>query len=200
MGVLWGAGHALGTLFLSIPVLVLTRFVTLPSLAALGERAAGLALLATALWSFWRTRSVAQRGAADGRAPALVGLVHGVTGAGSLLLVLPVVVSGDAWRATWFLLAFALGSTFAMAGLTTVIGRAGERLEARVVRVVQCVRRSAASRVACHAQRQVRRCRSRARKRMRQSAPLSARPSLSAVAGSSPRRERILRLRLSDGG
>jgi Na+-driven multidrug efflux pump len=139
VGLLWGAGHAVGTLLLSIPVLVLTRFVSLPSLAALGERAAGFALLATALWSFWRTRSVAQRGATDSRTPVLVGLVHGATGAGSLLLVLPVIVSGDVWRATWFLLAFALGSTFGMAGLTTVIGRVGQRLEARVLRVVQSV-------------------------------------------------------------
>lgn len=143
LGLLWGAGHAIGTLLLSIPVLLLAHYSTLPSLAAFGERAAGLTLLATAAWSFWRARAATQHAAADTRAPALVGLVHGATGAGSLLLVVPVLASGDLARSLLFLVAFALGSTFGMAALTALIGGLGRKLDARVLRAVQAVLLSA---------------------------------------------------------
>jgi hypothetical protein len=139
VGLLWGAGHALGTLLLSIPLLLLARSMPLPSIAAIGERAAGAALLATAAWSFWRARTASQRVAADLRAPALVGLVHGATGAGSLLLMLPVILSGDVGRAALFLVAFAVGSTLGMAGLTALIGRLGRTLQTRTLRGVQSV-------------------------------------------------------------
>ncbi len=137
VGLLWGAGHAIGTLLLSIPLLLLARSMPVPSIAALGERAAGFALLATAAWSFWRTRAASQRTAADLRAPALVGLVHGATGAGSLMLMLPVILAGDVARAALFLVAFAVGSTLGMAGLTAFIGKLGRTLETRALRGVQ---------------------------------------------------------------
>ena len=139
VGLLWGAGHAVGTLLLSVPLLLLARSMPVNSIAELGERAAGLALLVTATWSFWRARTASRRAAPDMRAPALVGLVHGATGAGSLLLMLPVILSGDVGRAALFLVAFAIGSTLGMAGLTALIGRLGRTLETRVLRGVQTV-------------------------------------------------------------
>jgi hypothetical protein len=132
VGLVWGMGHALGTMVLAAPVLLVTHLVHLPGLASMGDRLAGAALLATAGWSWWSMRRRAM-GAADGRRPFLVGLVHGATGAGSLLLVLPVLVAGSGPASAAFLAAFSVGSTVAMAGLTAAIARVGARLEGRVV-------------------------------------------------------------------
>src|SRR5690606_31481365 len=57
IGLSWGAGHALGTLLLALPVVWFTQSVHLPWLAALGDRLAGLALIATAAWSFFHGRA-----------------------------------------------------------------------------------------------------------------------------------------------
>jgi hypothetical protein len=66
-----------------------------------------------------------------------MGLVHGLTGAGSLVLVLPVIVTGSIDRALLFLVAFAAGSTLAMAALTSAIARLGRALSARGVERAQ---------------------------------------------------------------
>ena len=138
VGLAWGAGHALGTLVLAVPALLVTGLVHLPSVAAWGDRLAGVALIGTAAWSWWSMRRAAA-GAADGRSPVVVGFVHGATGAGSLLLLLPVLLSGSTGRSLAFLVAFAVGSTLAMAGLTAAIARVGARLEGRVVARLQRV-------------------------------------------------------------
>jgi nickel/cobalt exporter len=138
IGLSWGAGHALGTLLLAVPLLVLAHVVHVPSLAAWGEHLAGAALIATALITL---RSQAARAPAHAplRSPSAVGLVHGVTGAGSLVLVLPVIVTGSLERALLFLFAFAVGSTLAMASLTSAIAKLGQRLDARTVTRAQRV-------------------------------------------------------------
>jgi len=59
--------------------------------------------------------------------------VHGATGAGSLLLFLPVLGSGSLGHSLLYLGAFAVGSTLAMAALTTLIARAGQRLQAQTL-------------------------------------------------------------------
>jgi uncharacterized membrane protein YfcA len=69
--------------------------------------------------------------------PLLVGLVHGATGAGSLVLVLPVIASGSLERTALFLVAFAVGSTLAMAALTRTIAAAGQALSAKQLRRAQ---------------------------------------------------------------
>ena len=134
IGLAWGAGHAIGTLLLAVPLLVLAHVVHVPSLAAWGEQLAGAALLATGLMTLRSLRAGAHDPAPRSlRSPLAVGLVHGVTGAGSLVLVLPVIVSGSLERALLFLAAFALGSTLAMAGLTSAIAKLGQRLEPRTI-------------------------------------------------------------------
>src|SRR6187551_208000 len=74
VGLFWGLGHAFGTLLLCVPLLLLSRVLHQPGIAALGDRLAGLALLATAGWSWWssRTPRSGQRPAATARAPMLV--------------------------------------------------------------------------------------------------------------------------------
>ncbi len=132
IGLAWGVGHAAGTLILAIPLLLLSHVVHLPTLATWGDKLAGVALLAAAAFS-WRNLRNAGDAAADPRRPALVGLVHGVSGAGSLLLVLPVLISGSLHDTLVFLAAFSIGSTLAMAALTTAIAKLGARLSAAVL-------------------------------------------------------------------
>lgn len=146
VGLAWGLGHAVGSLLLAVPLLFLASLVELPGLAQLGQRLAGLTLLATAVWSWWSMRRPASSSepssapsASRQRGPLLVGLVHGVTGAGALVLLLPVFMSGDTRASLQFLAAFAIGSTLAMGALTSAIGAFGKRLEARMIASIQRV-------------------------------------------------------------
>jgi nickel/cobalt transporter (NicO) family protein len=134
IGARWGAGHALGTLLLALPVLWLAERVHLPLLASVGERLAGLALLLSAAWSFYQVRRAArepQRAAPrEGNNALLIGVIHGLTGAASLMLVVPYLAAGSRLTSAVFLLAFSLGSTLAMAWLTSALARVGARLDA----------------------------------------------------------------------
>ncbi len=71
VGLAWGLGHAVGSLLLAVPLLFLASVVELPGLAQLGERVAGLTLLATAAWS-WRSmrRAVPSSSANSAATPA----------------------------------------------------------------------------------------------------------------------------------
>lgn len=138
IGLSWGLGHALGTLVLAVPALLFAELVPLALVSGWGDRLAGAALIVTALLSL--------RASLDGpparepgalRRPLAVGFVHGVTGAGSLLLLLPMMVSGTAERALAFLAGFSVASTLAMAGLTAAIARLGRQLEGRELRRAQ---------------------------------------------------------------
>lgn len=68
-----------------------------------------------------RRRALAQSSEAVGRGVLTVGLIHGITGAAALLLILPAVVSGTAVYRTVYLGGFAVGSTLAMAALTSAL-------------------------------------------------------------------------------
>jgi nickel/cobalt transporter (NicO) family protein len=139
IGLLWGAGHALGTLLLALPLLVLAHLVHLPFLASAGDRVAGAALLLTAAWSWKSSRARSSEETPDARSPLWVGLVHGLTGASALLLVLPSALGGSTLRAALYLVAFALGSMLAMAALTHALGRLGGLLQPRFVARAQRV-------------------------------------------------------------
>ena len=135
IGLAWGTGHALGTLLLSVPLLGLSQLSQAGWLAHHGDRLSALALLATALLSL-TTGSRPQPTAADdaacaSRSALFIGFVHGTTGAGSLLLFLPVLGTGSLAHSLFYLGAFAAGSTVAMAALTALIASAGKKLEPR---------------------------------------------------------------------
>jgi nickel/cobalt transporter (NicO) family protein len=136
IGLMWGIGHGIGTLMLGLPMLFLAQYVHLPTLAAWGDRLAGVALLATALWSALTMRKPA-RSAADTRSPLWVGLVHGVTGAAALLLMLPVLLKGSPRELAIFLAMFAVGSALAMSALTEALALVGAQLGARTVKRTQ---------------------------------------------------------------
>jgi hypothetical protein len=128
VGLTWGAGHSFGTLLLALPVLLGARFVHLPTLAGFGDRLAGFALIAMAAWSLWSAHSEVATGPADARSPLLVGAIHGATGAGGLLLVVPMLLTAQLAHALAFLLAFSFGSSLAMGCLTAGIGKLGGKL------------------------------------------------------------------------
>lgn len=136
IGLSWGLGHAIGTLLLALPVLWLTQAVHLPWLATVGDKLAGVALMATAGWSFYQSRGHTATSVRlpFGGSATLVGLVHGLTGAASLMLVVPMLASGSRLASVAFLFAFALGSTLGMAALTCLLARLGSRLAPPVVR------------------------------------------------------------------
>jgi hypothetical protein len=138
VGLHWGLGHAFGTLLLALPALLLAELIELERLAAHGTRIAGVALMATAVLSLLSLlRAHGTASALESRSPLVVGVVHGLTGAASLLLVLPMIASGSMARTLSFLFAFGLGSALAMAGLTFAIARVGQRLRAANVRRAQ---------------------------------------------------------------
>ena len=98
-------------------------------LATFGDRLSAVALIVMGAWSlFTLARSGGSGGAHDGRQPLIIGLVHGIGGAGSLMLFMPVLVSGSLEKTMLFLLAFAAGSTLAMAALTSALARLGTKL------------------------------------------------------------------------
>lgn len=136
IGLMWGVGHALGTLLLSLPLLVLAQLSQIGALANVGNRLSGAALLIMAAWSF-RGLTRADSGSVETRSPLWVGLIHGVSGAGALLLVLPSALSGDVERALVYLVAFAIGSTLSMALFTRALGRVGHALNPARLRRVQ---------------------------------------------------------------
>jgi hypothetical protein len=115
-------------LLLSPPLFFVARLVDLESLAHFGDR---LSVMALGAWSFWSLRRAACPGAGaarHGRNPLLIGLVHDIGGAGSLMLFLPALVAGSTAQSALFLLPFAFGSTLAMSALTSTVARVGGRL------------------------------------------------------------------------
>jgi hypothetical protein len=118
IGLSWGLGHGAGTLLLAL----LASALPLEAISAWAARAAGLALAATGVANLVALR----RARAGGPAPAprgsvfTVGLVHGVTGAAALLLLLPG-MTGVAGDRALYLGGFTLGSAVAMAGLTAAL-------------------------------------------------------------------------------
>jgi nickel/cobalt exporter len=114
--------------------LLFAELIALERFATHGTRIAGVALMATAaLSSLSLVRAHGSASALEARSPLFVGVVHGLTGAASLLLVLPMIASGSIALTLSFLVAFGLGSALAMAGLTFAIARVGQRLTARNV-------------------------------------------------------------------
>ena len=117
LGLLWGVGHGLGTLAAVAVLMLVLQAVPLQGLELWAERVAALALLVTGLWGLRRRVDVGSAKALS-RGVLCVGLVHGLTGAAALLLLLPAVVSGNDAERLLYLGGFSVGSTLAMAALT----------------------------------------------------------------------------------
>jgi hypothetical protein len=121
LGASWGAGHAAGTALWFLAALLAGDLLGRADPALL-DRVAGVALAGTGALGLWRARRpAAARG--GGRGAFLVGALHGLTGAASVLLLLPAIGAEGAARFLW-LAGFAAGSTAAMAALTALLARA----------------------------------------------------------------------------
>lgn len=144
VGLLWGIGHGLGTLAASAVLLLALSAVHLEGVERWGERVAALALLGMGAWGLKR-RSLAHPPQAETRSVLAVGLVHGLTGAAALLLILPATVSGSALDRALYLGGFSIGSTVAMAALTAGIatfsrsGRVSAWASAKVPRMASAL-------------------------------------------------------------
>jgi len=145
IGLLWGAGHGLGTLLLGGFLLLAAHELPLASVATWAERIAGVALLGLGLQGLRASlrglgaaaAGVPQAGAGRlaWRAITTIGLIHGATGAAGLLLLLPAAVTGTPAEQALFLAGFTVGSTVAMAALTEGLASASRRPAAsRLVR------------------------------------------------------------------
>lgn len=137
VGVRWGVGHGLGTLLLALPLMWLAGAVKLPWLHAAEAPLTGLVLLIGGLWSLRQGRQLNALGAppsTQSRGVLLMGLVHGITGVGGLLLLLPLATPGAFERGVLFLLAFVVGSTLAMGLLAQGLATFGTRLSASALR------------------------------------------------------------------
>jgi nickel/cobalt exporter len=130
VGLLWGLGHALGTLLVAAAVVLVAAALDLDVLQTWGERLAGATLLVTGVmglrrWVAHRTPAKATasstKSAATSWSVFTLGCIHGLSGAAAVLLLLPAAMSASrAWQAL-YLGGFVLGSTLAMAALTAAL-------------------------------------------------------------------------------
>jgi hypothetical protein len=149
VGLLWGLGHALGTLVCSAVVFGVAAALDLRDMQEWGDRMAGAALVLTGVMGLRRRIDpvpvgAPAPGAATARGALVIGLVHGLTGTGAVLMVLPALASASpSWQ--WvYLGGFAFGSTLAMAALTAALA-AGSGVLARRGALVQRVPRVASA-------------------------------------------------------
>jgi hypothetical protein len=136
VGLVWGLGHALGTVVCVAAVALVASALDLDVLNRWGERIAGGALVTTGVVGLRRWRALRKPGkeggaAGKGSAPGSVfsiGLIHGLTGAAAVLMLLPAAVASSlTWQAL-FLGGFVFGSTVAMAGLTAALAAGSKAL------------------------------------------------------------------------
>jgi hypothetical protein len=124
VGLLWGLGHAAGTLAAAVVLLLALSAAHLEVVGIWAERLAGSALVAMGVANVVALRRArAEAGAAPPAVRAAVfgvGLVHGLTGAVALLLLLPA-ASAPGLHQALYLGGFSAGSTAAMAALTAGI-------------------------------------------------------------------------------
>ena len=130
VGLIWGLGHGAGTLLVGLAAAMLVGGLDLQAWATVGERMAGAALIAMVVWSALRAQRVTRHSSTRDQSTGVfgVGLVHGVSGAFALLLLLPLAIGQSPVVQLAFLLAFALGSAAAMSLMTSWLGAASRRI------------------------------------------------------------------------
>jgi hypothetical protein len=149
VGLLWGLGHALGTLLCAAAVAMAAAALDLDVLSTYGDRLAGVALLVTGGMGLrrWLTHRAPydQTTHAGRRATTrnvlTIGFIHGMTGAAAVLMLLPAAVSSSAAWQMLFLGGFAFGSTVAMAALTAALSASSNAMPKReaIIRHVPAV-------------------------------------------------------------
>ena len=116
VGLLWGIGHSLGTLAAAVVMILVLSSVQLEGIDRWAEAVAGAALIGMGVWGLKRRNLGNAQAVTSG--VLTVGLIHGLTGAAALLMILPAAVSESGVHRALYLGGFSLGSTVAMAALT----------------------------------------------------------------------------------
>jgi len=122
VGLLWGIGHGIGTIVAALGLFLFAAALPLSGLEAWAERLAGVALLVMGIVGLRKgAASVAMGAAQASRSLVVVGCVHGLTGAAALVMLLPAALSSSPSFRALYVGGFALGSTLAMAALTSAL-------------------------------------------------------------------------------
>ena len=122
VGLLWGIGHGIGTIVAALGLFLFAAALPLSGLEAWAERLAGAALLVMGIVGLRKGAASVPMGAARAsRSLVVVGCVHGLTGAAALVMLLPAALSSSLSFRALYVGGFALGSTLAMAALTSAL-------------------------------------------------------------------------------
>jgi hypothetical protein len=141
VGLVWGIGHGVGTLAAASVLLLALSAANLEIVNVWAERIAGGALVGLGAANLVALRRARSKPHPEGRSGArgtvfTIGLVHGLTGAAALLLLLPAAAASGLHQVA-YLAGFTVGSTAAMAGLTSMLARASRsRIAPRVMQRV----------------------------------------------------------------
>ncbi len=159
-GVRWGLGHSAGVTLIGLAAVLLRERLDLALVEAWGERLVGLMLVVLGAWGVRRAAGLhAHVHAHDGREHAhlhahpaaaarhdpqaahhghaafVAGTLHGVAGTAHVLGVLPALALPGPLASLAYLLAFALGTIFAMGTFAALVGEGSARAAVGSVRL-----------------------------------------------------------------
>lgn len=147
VGMLWGAGHALGIVILGLLGRWLLTAAGLEVASAWAETLVGFVLIAFGLLTLLRLRTPLDEAQANGslrrpaRAAAFMGVLHGVAGGHHFWGVLPSLAL-DGWDLVTYFAGYFLATVLAMALLTGSIGmvarRSGPRAHPLILGIAGC--------------------------------------------------------------
>lgn len=160
VGLRWGLGHATGVILLGVLLLALREILPLEAFSHWAERLVGVMVIGIGLWGVRKALTkqvhvhVHAHGAREhahvhvhdthtGHDPAhggghfhthavfAVGVLHGLAGGAHILGLLPVLVFSNRWLTASYLLSYALGTIFAMASFSSLVGMLAKRCSLR---------------------------------------------------------------------
>ncbi len=156
-GVRWGLGHSVGVLLIGLLAVAFREVLPLAKISAISERLVGVVLVAIGLWSVREALRVEvhthehshdgvshghlhfhspshshknEEGVGShlhGHAALSIGTLHGLAGSSHFLGVLPSLTFAQRWESVAYLIAFGLGTVFAMAGFSALLGAMAAR-------------------------------------------------------------------------
>ena len=125
-GMQWAMGH--GGAVLIAGALILFIGLSIPETATnVMERFVGVALVALGVWTAWLAHRAHKFAHAHTKAPAAIGLLHGIAGAAPAVALIPLAASDTAVRGVSYLMLFALGTLVAMSGYALAAGYVAHR-------------------------------------------------------------------------
>jgi hypothetical protein len=150
-GVRWGMGHSAGVLLIGVASLCFRQVLPLNAVSSFAERLVGIMLIGIGIWGIRRAfsqrvhshphthgndrhahfhlhdegtghRPEEMPSHAHTHAALAIGALHGVAGSSHFIGVLPALAFPTAVAAGGYLIGYAVGTVFGMAGFSSVIG------------------------------------------------------------------------------